>query len=233
MTEENVYFRDTYAFTKEGTYSKMEVIEGLRHLRSLACKRSIKKIINENGKLIYKLKLDKIKIRISIPKKCIKDNIEIIKELDNLVKRDKIDALNELKKLAITSALTLGITVTAYEPIKEALEKVEDDIVDIMTDEVGILEREIRIHSGTEITDDGRTVSPFLPHDCALDSNKDLSIEEKIQKYCEEHDLQYMTEIALEKYSQLSYGNIDFGNSIDLKEIEEEYKESQKVNKKN
>lgn len=216
------------ALCEHNVYTKEQVVKSLEAAMVITSgNKKIKKTMDEEM-TSYQFIIDDMEINIQISKRFEKDSEEYINKFDAWIRKDKRNLLKKLKLVAITSAISIGATTVAYEPLKEGIGTVIEAADDLFTDEVGDLENELQIHSGYAYTPDGRNVIPYLDHGCILDEDKTLSVEEKIKKYCEENNLEYMTEIALEKWYHLINEDKEFAETINLKKVEKEYKEKQK-----
>lgn len=205
-----------YAICEKEIYLKGEILKAIESNYIDSEKKKIKKTV-DNKKIIYQFILDDKQINIYMPNKYELDNLEYMDIFDKWIQNNKKDFLKKLRLAVIVATASVAATAASYESIK-----------DLLTDEVQDLENELLIHSGNAKTPDGRNVSPFLGHGCVFDEDTSLTIEERIEDYCEDHDLDYMTEIAIEKWNHLNSGNEEFAETIDLKEIEKEYKALQK-----
>lgn len=209
---------------------KDEVMLELLCRRNLSTLKSIKKNCTEKC-IRYELDLDdkgKCENNVIIfPKKYIEQNQEYIKELDKWIKFYKKTILERLKVLAIACAFTVVGTYLVREPLEDVVDKAIEDVKELLTDEVADLEWEILIHSGHAIVDTGK-VSPIYDHGCKFIDNKSISVEKRIELYCEEHNLEYLQDEALLKYKYLFNDEMELGNSIDLKKIEKQHKKSLK-----
>lgn len=225
----NIYFYETEnAYCGGNYYQKEQIVKALEAARLSAEEKNIKKGTNHAKAIIYKFTMDDMLVNLYISKRYEQMNKEYINIFDRWERKDKKSHLKKLKLIAITAAISAGVTTIAYEPVKETIKTFIEKTNDLLTDEVGDLENEILIHSGYGYTPDGKSISPYLDHGCVLSDDKNLSIQERISLYCEEHDLEYIKEIALEKYNHLINDDKEFANTIDLKEIEQEYIEKQK-----
>ena len=229
----SIYFYETEnAFYKGEFYQKKQIVEKLEEAILSAEKKKI--MVDSNRySIIYKFTINDMHVDLHISKKYEKLNQEYINIFNSLIRKNRKKQLKTLKLLVITSAISAGVTAISYEPAKETLEKFIVTIENLLTDvdEVEALENELLIHSGYGYTPDGRNISPFLGHGCIFSTDKELSVEQRISLYCEEHDLTYMASIAIEKYNHLMNGNKEFADTIQLKQIEQEYNEIQKVKK--
>ena len=217
----NLYFYETEnAFYEGNYYPKNKIIKTLEEARLSADNKKIK-IDNNIYSIIYKFTIDDIMVNLHILKAYEQLNQEYISMFNSWIRNDRKKYLKKLKIVVITSAISVSATAVLYESLKEALGICSEKAENLLTDEVGDLENELLIHAG--YTQDSRNISPFLEHSCVLDEDKSLSIEERITLYCEEHNISYMAPIAIEKYDHLINGNKEFSDTIDLKQVEQEY----------
>lgn len=224
---DDIYFYDIAAYTKTTPLSKKKILKQLKELRITANKKETKKKITERGSIIYSLKIDKDNIRIHFCSSYLETNKKYIEELDKWEKADRKGKLKELRKALIILATTAGATTI----VNQNLDKIIVEVEDLLTDEVSNLEREIRIHSGHEFTPDDRKVSPYLGHGCVLGSDKTIPVEDRIKNYCEENELTYMIEPAIQKYELYYKDDVEKAEKIDLKQMEKKYKENKKSKK--
>ena len=225
----NIYFYETEKALCDGHYYlKNEIVKALEEARLSAETKNIKKDTNHAKAFIYQFTMDDMLVNLYISKRYEEMNKEYINIFNKWERKDKKRYLKKLKLVAFTSAISVGATVVAYEPVKEVIRICADKANDLLTDEVGDLENEILIHSGYGYTPDGRSISPYLNHGCVFSDDKSLSIQERIALYSEQNNLEYMTQIAIEKYNHLINDDKEFADIIDLKEIEQGYNEKQK-----
>lgn len=227
-TINDIRFYDDCAYSENEPYEKKDIIGAIKSLKEESTDK-IRITKSETGKKIqYIFNFDNETMNIIIPKKYSEENKQYIELLDKWYSENRKQLIRSLKKASIITALAAAGLVAFHKPIKDGAEKAADFISDLMTDEVGNLEDEIEIHSGHGHTPDGSSISPFLEHSCKLGDDKIISVQDRIRRYCEENELEYLEERAIQKYEYLLKDDIESANEIELKKLEKEYKKSLK-----
>lgn len=228
-----ILLKDNYAYIQNEEYEKEKIIKKIKVLKQDSSKFKIEKEETEK-KLVYSLSFEKSKeqwtVHLKIPKKYIENNEQQIEILDTWYHNyNQKKYLQTLKAILIVATISVG-GIAFKEPIMEKFNSVIEHLKDTtLPDEIDNLEREISIHSGHYYDPAGRFVYPYYGHGCVLSSDKTISVPDRIKLYCEEHDLEYLEEDALQKYAYLYNDQMELGNAIDLREIK---KEEQKKLKK-
>lgn len=238
MHKFSVQFLDYNAIDYQGSYSKNDIFESIKVAREESTIKSVKKHYNTTlDLLVYTFRFNTNTGIIKIPKSYIDNNKEYIETFEKWSLQDS-KTINKarvgLVTLGVVSIFSAGVKLSG--PVYQLENNIKNVLIDIFDNPIDNLDREIRIHTGYERTDDGRKVLEELGHDCVLNIDEsekaDFNVDEKaeaIKRYCDEYDLG--EEVAYEAVRKLNYyrdDEEDLAKDINLKAI---YKESVKDSK--
>lgn len=222
----DVYFYDNDVLLYNGkSFSKDQVMNVIR--LNLQKEKNKVKRCDFNSSSVYSCVFKDYQIDVHFPIACQLNNINYICEFERQIENQKKRKNGRIKFISLALILSIDGAFLLRKPITSAIDEFKS--LQCIQD----LNDELLIHSGHGEIIYERSVNPALDHNCVFDSDKSMSIEERISEYCDENGLDFMEDKVLEKWDYLYNNDISSADKINLKSIFKEYNTKQKVKTKN
>ena len=214
----DVYFYADDALLYNGkSLSKDQVMNVIR-LNLQNEKNKIKRK-DYNSSSVYSCIFKNYQIDVHFPYADQLNNIKYIAEFERKIENQKKRNKNRIKIVSLALILSIDGAFLLKKPISNFVSGINGKL----TDKVQDLDDELLIHSGHGEVIYEKSVSPSVDHDCVFDSDKNISIEDRISKYCSDNDLDYMKDKVLEKWDYLYNNDMKSADEINLKKISKEH----------
>ncbi|MBE6159659.1 MAG: hypothetical protein E7157_01270 [Lactobacillales bacterium] len=200
---------------------KEDIIDDILKINHYSSIFKIKKS-NKKTMITYRINSNDFDIVAIFPKRYIEENDKYFTFFNNLAKKQTKRKITYANIALISSVLAIGTWELAKRDF--SIDQLRKDIKlnKIEKDEdyaIEQLDRELRIHTCNEQTDEG-VIYPEYDHDCIFGDDKTTFLSDRIEDYCEKYlsnDEQFIEKIE-QKFKLLYKDDLEEANKIDLNE---------------
>lgn len=223
MHEIKISFYDDCASYEAGKQfyevNKNDVVDDVLKIKHYSSKFNIKKK-ETKGLISYEINSNDFNIVIEIPKRYLEENISYFDFFNDLISKQRKRKITYANVALISSILAIGTWELAKRDF--SIDQLRKDIKfnKIENNEdyaIDQLDRELRIHTCNEFTDEG-VIYPEYDHECIFEGGSEIFLEDRIENYCEKYlstDEQFLEKIE-EKFKLLFKDKIEEANKINL-----------------